>query len=225
MKVEQGRTMISHEAIYQYIYSPAGKEQKLTHYLRKKRQYRYPRARRKRQKEATGKVPIAIRPPRMNDRSEFGHGEGDLVLFKKSQANLFTLRERRTRLLIAIKNANRQSQATAKTLLQYMASKAVPVLSWTLDKDPAFAKHKQISPALKSDVYFCEAYKSYQKGAIENGNRRIREKLPRKTNIEMVEQEEIDTFIEALNNRPMKILGFRTPKEAFLQERLQRSAL
>jgi IS30 family transposase len=63
------------------------------------------------------------------------------------------------------------------------------------------------------------------KWAIENGNRRIREKLPRKTNIEMVEQEEIDTFIEALNNRPMKILGFRTPKEAFLPERLQRSAL
>ncbi|MBX9621349.1 MAG: hypothetical protein K2X28_04900 [Alphaproteobacteria bacterium] len=56
--------------------------------------------------------------------------------------------------------------------------------SLTLDNDPAFAEYKGIGESLKSDIYFCDPYKSYQKGAIESGNRLIREKLPKRANID-----------------------------------------
>lgn len=225
LKRECGYSVVSHEAIYQYIYSSSGKEMKLYRYLRKKRSYRYPRIKRKRQKANLDKESIHMRSDLINKRLLFGHWEGDLVLFQKTRTNLFTLRERKTRFLIAIKNANRKAKETSKSLINYMGQKVDLMESLTLDNDPAFAEYKGLSESLRSDIFFCDPYKSYQKGAIENGNRLIREKLPKKARISQISQEKIEEFMDELNRRPMKVLGFLSPKEAFLQERFLRGNL
>jgi len=124
---------------------------------------------------------------------------------------------------MAIKNANRQAKETSKTLLSYMTHKINMVESLTLDNDPAFAEYKKMGICLKSDIFFCDPYKSYQKGAIENGNRLIREKLPKRANIDQISQDKIEEIMDKLNSRPMKVLGFLTPKEAYLQESVLRS--
>lgn len=94
---EIGYPVVSHEPIYQYIYSPSGKALKLYKHLRKKRSYRYPCIKRKRQKSNPDKVSIHERAEQVNKRQLFGHWEGDLILFKKTRTNMFTLRERKTR--------------------------------------------------------------------------------------------------------------------------------
>lgn len=66
-------------------------------------------------------------------------------------------------------------------------------------------------------VYFCEPYKSYQKGSIENGNRLIRTILPRTVDINNYSQDDIDSIIHKFNNRPMKCLNYRTPFEIFTE--------
>jgi len=71
---------------------------------------------------------------------------------------------------------------------------------------------------LKSNIFFCDPYKSYQKGAIENGNRLLREKLPKRFAIDSIDQEKIECIVDEINERPMKVHGFMTPEEAFLQE-------
>lgn len=218
LKMERGYSVVSHESIYQYIYSFSGKELKLYRHLRKKRTYRYPRIKRKRQKANLDKESIHMRSDLINKRLLFGHWEGDLVLFRKTRTNLFTLRERKTRFLIAIKNANRKAKETSKSLINYMRQKVDLIESLTLDNDPAFAEYKGLSESLRSDIFFCDPYKSYQKGAIENGNRLIREKLPKKARIDQISQDRIEKFMDELNRRPMKVLGFLSPKEAFLQE-------
>ena len=65
-----------------------------------------------------------------------------------------------------------------------------------------------MSESLKSDMYFCDSYKSYQKGTIENGNRLIRETLSRKSSIDQFSQEKIEEIMDELNGTPMKVLGF-----------------
>jgi IS30 family transposase len=80
------RCVISYETIYAYIYSPSGKAQKLYTSLQKRRRYRYPRIKRRRQKTAieAEKIRIDQRTETINQRETFGHWEGDLVIFRIS---------------------------------------------------------------------------------------------------------------------------------------------
>lgn len=222
LKKEQQKHIISHESIYAYIYSPSQKALKLYKFLRKKKSFRYPRIRRKRHTNSAAKTSIHDRPSDINTRQAFGHWEGDLILFAKTRENLFTLRERKTRFLVGIKNATRHAHTTARTLINYMKEKNGVVDTLTLDNDTAFVEHPTIAQELVSQIYFCEPYKSWQKGGIENGNKLIREKLPLKTPIQEWDQKDVDKVISVLNERPMKCLGYKTPKEAFLHEVQQR---
>jgi IS30 family transposase len=214
---QAGRCIISHETIYRFIYSPAGIKLKLYQMLLKKRRFRYPRIKRRRQTIANSrKRPIKERDAAINTRNASGHWEGDLILFSHTKTNLFTLRERKSRLIVAIKNGSRYSQSTANTLIGYMKNTfKVPMQSLTLDNDTAFAQHEHIESEMKTKVYFCEPYKSYQKGGIENANRLLRTKFPLQTDIDRFEQEEIDTIVKSFNDRPMKCLGYQTPNETF----------
>jgi len=219
MNREAGYTVICHESIYQYIYSRQGKVLKLFKYLRKQRSFRYPRIKRKRSRKfESEKNSIKDRPVSIESRETAGHWEGDLVLFRKKQTNLFTLRERKTRLILAIKNASRQALPTTKTLLNYMKRSQHKIIkTLTLDNDVAFSLHEEIAENLNATIYFCEPYKSYQKGGIENANRLLRTKFPKGTDIDRIEQIEIDKVVNLLNDRPMKCLNYATPKEVFIK--------
>ena len=65
--------------------------------------------------------------------------------------------------------------------------------------------------------YFCDPYKSWQKGGVENTNGRLRRDLPRSTDIKSMSQEDFNEVIDNYNNTPRKLLGWKTPYEAFLQ--------
>jgi len=219
LKYQLKKSVISCETIYRFIYSTPGMALKLHHYLMKKRRFRYPRIKRRRQTIANArKTSIKERDDRINQRKTFGHWEGDLVLFKYTKTNLFTLRERKSRFIVAIKNQSRRAQTTFNTLVNYMKNKLPEtVQTLTLDNDPAFALHEQVAETFNSQIYFCEPYKSYQKGGIENANKLIRTQLPSRTKIDDLEQNDIDDIIKNLNDRPMRCLGYQTPNEVFWQ--------
>ncbi len=72
-----------------------------------------------------------------------------------------------------------------------------------------------MSEKLKATIYYCDPYKSWQKGAIENANKLLRTKLPRKTNIDSMEQHQIDNIVKQINDRPMKYLDLQIPSDVF----------
>lgn len=219
LQLEAGKKVISDETIYKFIYSEEGLKLKLYRYLMLKRKFRYPKIKRRRNMQANArKKLIACRDNSINAREKFGHWEGDLVIFTKAKTKLFTLRERKSRLIVAMKNPSRKAQATTATLLKYMQEKFDNTVdSLTLDNDVAFANQEQIASNLNTDVYFCEPYKSYQKGAIENANKLLRTKFPQSTKLRNISQQTIDKIVKKLNDRPMKCLGFKTPNEVFYQ--------
>lgn len=219
LRLQAGRCVVSHETIYAYIYSPGAKDDKLYKLLQKQRRYRYPRNKRRRHKPAkeADKIGIAARSEIINHRETYGHWEGDLMVFSRQRENLITLRERKSRYLLAIKNQTRQAQTTTQTLIHYMQKKLMSeaISSLTLDNDTSFVEHKQMAKSLEATVYFCGPYKSYQKGAIENGNRLLRAYFPRQTLLAELEQAQIDEKTQMINNKPMKCLGYQTPNEVF----------
>ena len=197
LKKQAGHCIISRETIYRYIYSQQGMRLKLHCYLQKKRCFRYPRIKRRRKTIINArKTPIREREEVINKRQSFGHWEGDLVLFSKQKTNLITLRERKSRVIVAIKNQTRKAKKTTKTIIKHMGNSLnKSIKSLTLDNDPSFSEFESLGNSLNARIYFCEPYKSYQKGAIENANKLIRTRLPRKTYIREITQKQIDNIM------------------------------
>lgn len=135
LKDQHGQTIISHESIYRYIYRPAGVKLKLHTYLQEQRKFRYPRIKRRRKTIAKQhKKSIHERDAEIETRRSCGHWEGDLMVFKHTKTNLITLRERKSRLIMAIKNPSRKADETTQTLVNYMKNNSHKIM-YTLTLD------------------------------------------------------------------------------------------
>lgn len=86
------------------------------------------------------------------------------------------------------------------------------IMTLTVDNDGEFARHESITKVLNIDIFFYKPYAS-EKWTLENVNRQLQRNLPREAMIDGYTQEQIDTIVNKINNRPIKILGFEMPAE------------
>lgn len=211
-----GLCVISHETIYRYIYSDYGIRNMFYEKLRRKHFWRVKRNARK--PRVPKELLINNRPDIINQRVEFGHWEGDLMMFKQGiKGNLITLRERTTRFIVAIKNIDKTASGTATTLISTVKKIKQYLKSITFDQGSEFNKYEWINECFGTKVYFCKPASPYQKGAVENGNGVIRAELPRNYDIAKLKQKHLSKLIEEINNRPLKCLDYKTPQEIFQQ--------
>ena len=170
----------------------------------------------KQRMQIPNRIGIAERPTEINKRQTFGHWEGGLMVFGRgNKSNLITLRERKSRYMIAVVNPSKQSKITASNIIKALRPKQEFVNSITFDNGLEFSKHEIIAKRLKAKTYFCEPYKSYQKGSVENGNGLLRIDLPRNINSESISSSRISHVVKRINHRPMKCLDYQTPAEVF----------
>lgn len=216
LKLLNGKTIISHEAIYQWIYSDAVH---LIYYLPRKHKKRYPRGfnRFANRKRIPDRVSISQRSVDINKRIKAGHWETDLLeSTKKTQTSLQVCVERKTRFTqisrVKDKTAYNSANRLCKILGRYPKRLRKSI---TYDNGRENTNHMSVNKLLGTKSYFCNPYHSWEKGTVENTNELIRRFLPKKTNFDNITQEEIKRVEDWLNNRPMKVLGYRTPKEVF----------
>jgi IS30 family transposase len=210
----EGKCVISHETIYRYIYSDDVRRNCFSKKLRRRHFHRLKLH--KRNPKFPKALSIHHRPKEINERQTFGHWECDLMIFQRGiHANLITLRERKTRFIIAIKNANKTAQGTALNLISTVKNLKKYIKSMTFDQGSEFHKYPWIRDCLESEIYFCDPGCPYQKGAVENGNGVIRCEFPRDYDLSACPQREINRRLKEINGRPMKCLGYQTPQEVF----------
>lgn len=206
----------STKAIYNFIASPHGGP--LEHHLYRKRVKRQGGSKRGTTKASDKtKVSIEKRPEKANNRTEFGHFEGDFIESgKDGMGSLLVLIERQTRYPFLIYTEDK----TTLTINQLIAGclKDIPVKSLTLDNDLSFQKHEALSELIEATVYFTHPYTSSDKGAVENRNGRIREFIPKRCDISKIPDKIIKQAEQHLRTRFMKCLGFRTPEEVWHSE-------
>lgn len=207
---------IGHEAIYRYIYeSPYGKH--LYRYLRrKKRPRRQKRFFRKNRLKITipERVSIHLRPGVINVRKRFGDWESDSAQFSKQRAGLSVQYERKSMLARIHGVADKSAAETKEALTQSIES--LPPELWqsvTFDNGGEAAEHTRIREEYGIKTFFCDAYKSWQKGGVENCIGLIRQYLPKRTELDIIPPGAIYEIQEKLNNRPRKKLGYLTPNE------------
>jgi len=215
---ELGLRAIAMETIYAFLYRAGQKAEQLWRFLaRRHKRRRKPAARRSRD-TIKDRVSIHERPENVNDRSEIGHWEGDLVICQRTRPVL-VLHERKTRLTLAARLTGKGAAETASVIMAIFR-RLDPVLrqSITFDNDTAFARHTLLREALKMATWFCDAYASWQKGGIENANGRLRRWLPRQTNLDELSDEDLQEIVMTYNLTPRKCLGYITPIQALFKD-------
>lgn len=205
---------ISHETIYQYIYADKAAGGDLHGHLRcrKKRRKRYGSGRDRR-----GVIPnrtsIDERPSVVQDRLRIGDWEADTVIGRGHQGALVTMVERRSLYTVLGAVPRKQAGSVAEAMTSLLAPLKDMVLTVTVDNGKEFAAHEKISEALGADVYFAHPYASWERGTNENTNGLIRQYFPKSRSLRNLNQKEVQSTVDRLNNRPRKKLDFRTPHE------------
>jgi IS30 family transposase len=207
---------VSHEWIYQHILADKRVGGDLYRHLRcqKKRRKRYGRYDRR------GILPnrrsIDERPEIVDSRERLGDWEVDTVIGKGRQPALVTLTERKSRLTLVCKVERKTAEAVAAAVVTSLMPWKAQTHTLTSDNGKEFALHQIIAMLIEADYFFAHPYAAWERGTNENMNGLLRQYFPKKRDLETVSDDEIESVMCNLNNRPRKILAYNTPFEVFL---------
>ncbi len=167
---------------------------------------------------------IHDRPRSAENRSWFGHWEGDTVRGETGHSALVTLVDRKSRYLLSKRTANAKADTVRDVMIELLgALPANRVRTVTPDRGREFARYRELAERLNTKVFFPDPHAPQQRGTNENTDGLIREYFPKNTDLDLQSDQEIETYIEQLNNRPRKVLGWKTPSEVFMGKKLHLS--
>ncbi len=126
--------------------------------------------------------------------------------------------ERRSGYLLAGQLNRVTAGLTTSAIIRLMRPIRGAVRTLTLDNGSEFANHQCMARTLNMKTYFCDPYRSGQRGTNENTNGLLRQYFPKGTDFANISQRELNWVVDELNNRPRKRLGYRTPAEVFWGE-------
>jgi IS30 family transposase len=205
----------------------------LTACLRTGRVLRVPRARTRGRGKSfiAPEIMISQRPAEVADRAVPGHWEGDLIIGLGSSA-IGTLVERSTRFTILLHlppMADDGHEASAKKrpalaghgaeAVRDAITRAIFTMpeqlrrSLTWDQGAELAQHARLKIDAGVEVYFCDPHSPWQRGTNENTNGLLRQYFPKGTDLNAHNANDLEAVAFALNTRPRKTLGWKTPAE------------
>ena len=207
---------LSHERIYQFIWENKKRGGKLYLHLR--------RSGKKYVKRSNGKslrgsiknrVGIEQRPLIVDEKKRIGDWELDTIIGHIGKSVLVTMAERVTKFTRIIKTAKKQAHLVANAVVSGLQNYKTKTM--TTDNGKEFAYHERITKETGAPVYFARPYHSWERGLNENTNGLVRQYLPKGACFDTVTNEQIQAIEDALNDRPRKMLNFRTPREMMMQ--------
>lgn len=210
---------ISHETIYQWIFSEAPELKKQLRRIGKKGKYRRRRGTKNREKlREEGKIRrIDTRPAIVERRERIGDYEGDTMIGKDKTKRLATNVERKSGYGM-INKLDNVSMEKMHDILKKRFSK-IPKSkkhTYTYDNGIELGKEdKMLEEKLSMDVYRAYPYHSWERGSNENFNGLVRDFFPKGTDFAKVSDKDVRRVERNLNNRPRKRLGYLTPREVF----------
>jgi IS30 family transposase len=209
---------ISHERIYQYILEDKRRGGKLYNHLRhKNKKYRKRYGSPARQGCIRNRRMIDERPSVVDEKSRIGDWELDTIIGRNQQQAILSAVERVSKFTLLKKLTRKTSQLTTKALVDALNEYKPFVLTLTSDNGSEFAGHEAVSIELQADFFFAHPYSSWERGLNENTNGLVRQYLKKSTPFTHVNDETLATIASKLNNRPRKTLGYKTPREVFLE--------
>jgi len=231
---------ISHEAIYQslFIEGRGALKRELVTCLRTGRALREPRARsrNKPQGHVTADVVLSERPAEAEDRAVPGHWEGDLIIGTgRSAIGTLVERSSRSTLLVHLPRGEGWGEkpyvkngpslggygavamnAALTASITKLPDQLRKTLTW--DRGKELSGHAQFALETGTRVFFADPHSPWQRPSNENTNGLLRQYFPKGTDLSRWSAEDLEAVAHALNNRPRKILDWKTPAEVFEEQ-------
>ena len=208
----QGRFRISYQTVYRYLYQDrSGGGCLYLHLRRKGKRYRKKRL----HTPISNRRFIEERPECVERRERIGDWELDTIVSSCRKAAIVTMVDRVSRLLMMDKVDRAGSYDVAKVIVRRLQSVKTKVHTLTADNGAEFATHRLVARKLEADFFFARPYKPWQRALNENTNGLIHEYFPKSTDFKDLTHQQVTKVMQALNNRPRKILNYQTPNEIF----------
>ncbi len=208
---------VSHEWIYQYIYTDKKAGGDLYKHLRCQKKRRKLYGSNERRGKIANRVSIEQRPALVDERKRLGDWEADTMIGRKSPYALVTLVERKSRFTLLKKIDRRTAEAAIKAIIQMLTPYKAKTLTITCDNGKEFADHQKFAKALDADVYFAHAYSSWERGSNENSNGLSRQYFPKGSDFSKITDQDTQFAEKRLNTRPRKCLDIRTLEMVFFE--------
>ena len=224
LKNNQGIS-ISHERIYQHIWTDKRHGGTLYKHLRqsnKKRKKQY--GSKDKRGQIRNRISIDERPAIVAEKTRIGDWEIDTVIGQNHQGALVTIVDRVSKFTLIKKVASKHAEAVTAATILLLQPYLDKTLTITADNGKEFAGHETIKEQLNADVYFAHPYHSWERGLNENTNGLIRQYFTKGSSFENITDDEVEGVMNKLNHRPRKTLNFKTPHAVFFAELLQEAA-
>ncbi len=209
---------LCHETIYEAVYRglivPVDPQT-----LRTGRTYRRRRGRGRTRdgalKQSTNMKSIHDRPAVVEQRTQVGHWEGDLIIGAMQRSALATLVDRKTRHTILVPIRGGHSAQNVGDALIDVFTALPPALRRTLtwDQGNEMFQHERIELESGIRIYFADPHSPWQRPTNENTNGLLRQYFPKGINFDMVADARIREVADELNDRPRLCLGDRSPAQ------------
>lgn len=222
--LEPGLPYVSRDTIETYIRSVHGRRIEYQLKVLKAQDKAKNRKRKRPGTPARGdpKIYIDNRPSVISNRQRVGDLEVDFIVSGKTGSGyVLTAADRKLRVGFIRKILPVTVGNVLRALLD-IQQQFPELQSITTDNDLLFRYYKQLEQALGVPFYFCDPYSSWQKGSVENYNGEARIYIKKGTDISQCGEVYIQTVETKLNSRYMKVLGYKTPKEALYNYRNHR---
>ena len=215
--VREEQIHISHETIYQHIWTDKRAGGNLYQHLRwsqKKKRKRY--GSRDRRGQIPDRVSIDQRPEIVNEKERLGDWEIDTLIGKNHQGALVSAVERKSQFTRLKYVPQRTAELVTQAIRELLLPLETKVLTITVDNGKEFAFHQTIAQVLQADVYFAHPYRAWERGLNEHINGLIRQYFPKNYDFTLITEQDILFVEHRVNNRPRKSLNFKPPSHIFL---------
>ena len=207
-----GLNKISHESIYRIIADDKKGGGSLYKSLRRRgKKYNYRRGKTSGRGCIPGRIDIDERPSIVEKKERWGDIELDTIIGVKHKGAIVSMVDRASKLtklaLVKSKEAALVTEAIINSLTDFI------IETFTADNGKEFASHAIITKETGAPVYFAKPYQSWQRGLNEHTNGLVREYFPKGTDFHSISESDVQRVENILNNRPRKILNFKTPNE------------
>lgn len=210
---------ISYESIYRHIWINKKAGGILyTHLRRRGKKYNRRAAKTAGRGCIPNRIDIQQRPKIVEKKTRLGDWEGDTIIGAKQQGVIMSLVDRKSKFTLLAKMNGKYADQVPILVNKRLKSlpRVVVSHSITFDNGKEFSKHERITLLTGVHCYFATPYHSWERGLNEHTNGLVRQYFPKKSNLTHYSDNEIQYVEDQLNNRPRKVLGYRTPREVFL---------
>jgi IS30 family transposase len=211
---------ISHESIYVFIWDDKKAGGQLYLHLRHRgKKYN----KRSGKKAVRGLIPNRIdidqRPAIVEKKERFGDFELDTIVGANHKGAIVSIVDRASKCayMVLVQQATAENIHGAVCRRLILLAKKGLVQTFTADNGKEFSGHEKIVKDLGGAFFCAKPYHSWERGLNEHTNGLVRQYFPKGTDFTKLTQDEVDVVEKKLNNRPRKVLSFRTPNEVFLE--------